>query len=521
LQIKRLSKFSAVKKKYIWFLIGFMSIALLGLIVLQYIWIKTAIKVKEDRFDLLVEKSLSDIVEKIAEHETLLKIQKESFAISQSGETYQFSNPKETRLYDSLSTSQGKPFLYIISQDSMFYRIKHEEEADDSSNQKLFTKEELRVHLIDHVKDKTVFVEKIVNQLTRKEINLEDRINKKTLDRIIKRVFKNNNIRLPYEYAVIKEREKLYFKSKGFNLGTEPKLYQKELFPDDVLADQIISNPYNLLLYFHVNKSILHPLPTVAFTSVILTLIILGIFIYTIYVIFRQKQLSEIKNDFINNMTHELKTPISTISLASQMLKDKSIPAAVKNLDQISLIIENESKRLGFHVEKVLQMAIIDKGGLQLKRKKVNIHEVLENILINTRLKVDDKNGSLITELKAEHKIVYADELHISNIFANLLDNAIKYSKSSPRIEVYTQNKNGHIIVSIKDHGIGIRKENQKKIFEKFYRVPTGNIHDVKGFGLGLSYVKKIVEEHKGSIKLTSEKGKGSQFDVYIPNIKN
>jgi len=498
-----------------------MSIALLGLIALQYMWIKSAIKVKEDRFDLLVEKSLSDIVKKIAEHETLLKIQKESIAISQSGETYQFTNPSETRLYDSISKDTGRPFLYIISQDSMFYRIKDEHDDDVDSSQKLFTKEELRVHLINHVKNKTVFVEKIVNQLTRKEINLEDRIDKKTLEKIIKRVFENNNIHLPYEYAVVREKEKLYFKSKRFNLATAPKTYQKNLFPDDVLYNEIITKPYNLLIYFHVNKSILHPLPAIIFTSLILTLVILGIFIYTIYVIFRQKQLSEIKNDFINNMTHELKTPISTISLASQMLKDKSIPTAVKNLDQISLIIENESKRLGFHVEKVLQMAIIDKGGLKLKRKKVNIHKILDAILVNTRLKINDKNGDLITQFNAKDLIVYADELHISNIFANLLDNAIKYSKGSPKIEVYTHNKNGHIIVSIKDHGIGIKKENQKKIFEKFYRVPTGNIHDVKGFGLGLSYVKKIVDEHKGYIKLTSEKGKGSQFDVYLPNFKN
>ena len=499
-----------------------MSFALLGLVVLQYVWIKSAIKVKEDKFDYLIEKSLSDIVEKIAEHETLLKIQRESISISQSGKKYQFTNPDQSQLYDSISKNEEKPFLYIVSQDSMFYRIKQENEKNnDSSTQQLFTKEELRVHLSNHIKDKTVFVEKIVNQLTRKEINIEDRIDKKTLDRIIKSVFKNNNIHLDYEYAVVKEKERLYFKSDNFSLANEPKAYQKTLFPHDILSNQIISNPYNLILYFHKDKSIFHPLPAVFLTSAILTLIILGIFMFTIYVIFRQKKLSEIKNDFINNMTHELKTPISTISLASQMLKDKSIPAAVKNLEQISLIIENESKRLGFHVEKVLQMAIIDKGGLQLKKKKLNIHKILDNILINTRLKVHDRNGRLSSEFNATEVEIFGDELHISNIFTNLLDNAIKYSKNAPVIEVCTKNIDDYLVVSIKDHGIGIRKENQKKIFEKFYRVPTGNIHDVKGFGLGLSYVKKIVDEHKGIIKLTSERGKGSQFDVYLPLIKN
>ncbi len=510
-----------MKKKYIWFLISLMSVAMIGLIVMQFIWIKSAIKLKEKKFDFLVEKSLSEIVDKIAEHETVLNIQKETISISQSGETYQISDIGDNKLYDSTTQKLNKPLLSIISQDSLFYRLKTEPETEDSSQQKLFTKEELRTFLVDNIEDKTIFVENIVNKLIRKEINIEDRVDKKTLETIIKIVFKNNNIESNYEFAVVKENDSQYFKSENFDLSKEPYTYQKALFPNDILSNKIISNSYHLLIYFYKDKSIFQPLPSIAITSGLLTLIIIGIFILTIYIIFRQKQLSEIKNDFINNMTHELKTPISTISLASQMLKDKSIPAAVKNLDQISLIIETESKRLGFHVEKVLQMAIIDKGGLDLKRKELNVHSILNHILTNTNLKIKDRNGSLDYEFKATELEIYADELHISNIFANLLDNAIKYSKNSPKIEVLTKNLNGHIVISIKDNGIGIKKENQKRIFEKFYRVPTGNIHDVKGFGLGLSYVKKIIEEHKGYIKLNSETGKGSQFDVYLPISKH
>ena len=510
-----------MKKKYIWFLISLMSVAMIGLIVMQFIWIKSAIKLKEKKFDFLVEKSLSEIVDKIAEHETVLNIQKETISISQSGETYQISDIGDNKLYDSTTQKLNKPLLSIISQDSLFYRLKTEPETEDSSQQKLFTKEELRTFLVDNIEDKTIFVENIVNKLIRKEINIEDRVDKKTLETIIKIVFKNNNIESNYEFAVVKENDSQYFKSENFDLSKEPYTYQKALFPNDILSNKIISNSYHLLIYFYKDKSIFQPLPSIAITSGLLTLIIIGIFILTIYIIFRQKQLSEIKNDFINNMTHELKTPISTISLASQMLKDKSIPAAVKNLDQISLIIETESKRLGFHVEKVLQMAIIDKGGLDLKRKELNVHSILNHILTNTNLKIKDRNGSLDYEFKATELEIYADELHISNIFANLLDNAIKYSKNSPKIEVFTKNLNGHIVISIKDNGIGIKKENQKRIFEKFYRVPTGNIHDVKGFGLGLSYVKKIIEEHKGYIKLNSETGKGSQFDVYLPISKH
>jgi len=509
-----------VKKKYIWFLISLMSVALIGLIVMQYLWIKSAIIIKEKRFDFLVEKSLSEIVDKIAEHETVLNIQKETVSINQSGEISHFSDDNENKLFDSATQKLTKP-LMVISQDSLFFKLKNESETDDSSEQKLYTKEELRTKLVNNIENKTIFVENIVNKLIRKEINIEDRIDKKTLEKIVNSAFDNNNIETEYEYAVVKESDNHYFKSTGFNLSKNPHTYQKALFPNDILANKIVSNSYVLILYFHKDKAILNPLPSVALTSALLTLIIIGIFVLTIYIIFRQKQLSEIKNDFINNMTHELKTPISTISLASQMLKDNSIPIESKDFGQISEIIENESKRLGFHVEKVLQMAIIDRGGIELKRKKLNIHSLLNHILINANLKIKDRNGILANEFEATDIEIFADELHISNVFGNLLDNAIKYCKNIPEIEVNTKNLNGHVIISIKDNGIGIKKENQKKIFEKFYRVPTGNLHDVKGFGLGLSYVKKIIEEHKGYIKLDSERGKGSKFDVFLPVSKS
>jgi two-component system phosphate regulon sensor histidine kinase PhoR len=173
------------------------------------------------------------------------------------------------------------------------------------------------------------------------------------------------------------------------------------------------------------------------------------------------------------------------------MLKDTSIDECNKNYTQISSIIDDESKRLGFHVEKVLQMAIIDKGGAELKYKQVNLHELIEQILSNINLKLNERNGQLKHKFDAHRVEILADSLHLSNVFTNLLDNAIKYSKESPSIEVNTHNINGHIVVSIKDHGIGIRKENQKKVFEKFYRVPTGNIHDVKGFWTGVKLCKK------------------------------
>jgi two-component system, OmpR family, phosphate regulon sensor histidine kinase PhoR len=198
-------------------------------------------------------------------------------------------------------------------------------------------------------------------------------------------------------------------------------------------------------------------------------------------------------------------------------LKDKSIPIELKNVNYITQVIEEETKRLGFHVEKILQTAILDKGNISLKKKKIDVNDLISNVIKNFEIQVINKNGKIKAQLKAENPIIEVDEVHFTNIIVNLLDNAIKYSHDEPEINIETWNKGNSVSISVKDNGIGISAENQKKIFEKFYRVPTGNIHNVKGFGLGLSYVKKIVEEHKGKISLESELNKGSTFTIFVP----
>lgn len=223
------------------------------------------------------------------------------------------------------------------------------------------------------------------------------------------------------------------------------------------------------------------------------------------------------KNDFVNNMTHELKTPISTISLASQMLSDRSIPDDQKNLTQISRIIQAESKQLGFQVERVLQMAIFDHGELRLKLEEVDLHDMIETVAQNFLLQIDKREGRLEFLPEAEDAVVQGDLMHLTNVVSNLIENAIKYTSRTPEIEISTRTENGYVVVSVSDNGIGISKEDQKRIFDKFYRVPTGNVHNVKGFGLGLSYVKLIVDHHHGHIKIKSEPNKGSQFDIHLP----
>ena len=236
------------------------------------------------------------------------------------------------------------------------------------------------------------------------------------------------------------------------------------------------------------------------------------------YIIFKQKRLHIITNDFINNMTHELKTPISTISLASQLLGDTNVSVENKNIEQISKLILDECRRLGSQVEKVLQMAVFERAHFNPLPTRINLNMMIDSILNNFSIQIKSRNGKLFKELNAENPFVFADEVHITNAIINLLDNALKYCQTDPVIILSTRNENNHVVIGVKDNGIGIGKENQKKIFDKFYRVPTGNIHNVKGFGLGLSYVKKIVTAHKGSVNLESKIGIGSTFTIILPN---
>lgn len=255
-------------------------------------------------------------------------------------------------------------------------------------------------------------------------------------------------------------------------------------------------------------------------SSIILILVILFAFGYTLYIMLRQKKISEIRNDFVNNMTHELKTPISTISLASQMLNDNTIPNTMKNIDHLSRVINDESKRLSSQVEKVLQAAIFEKGKLNLKIRRLDAHEIITNVVKSFLIQIKSRNGQITRNLDAEYSIVNIDEVHFSNVILNLLDNALKYTHGKPQITISTSDKKQYLSILVEDNGIGISKENQKKVFERFYRVPTGNVHNVKGFGLGLSYVKKVVEEHNGKIYIESEINVGTKFEILIPIAK-
>jgi len=246
-------------------------------------------------------------------------------------------------------------------------------------------------------------------------------------------------------------------------------------------------------------------------------------FIFTIVIIFRQKRYTEMRNDFINNMTHELKTPISSISLAAQMLNDETVTKSSSMMSHLGGVINDEAKRLRFLVEKVLQMSMFERKKAIFKMKQLDLNEMVESVANTFTLRVEHTEGKIYTEIEAVNSTIYVDEMHFQNVIFNLMDNAVKYRKPDRPINIYirTWNDDTSLYLSIRDTGVGIKKDNLKKVFEKFYRVHTGNVHDVKGFGLGLAYVKKIIDLHKGDITVESEYGKGTKFTIKLPIIKD
>ena len=317
---------------------------------------------------------------------------------------------------------------------------------------------------------------------------------------------------LPFSFSVSNNEGKTFYQTQGFKGDSDKNIYSQNLFSNtDVQLKLNVEFPTKENYIF---SSVRFIIPTLAFT-----LILLVVFVFTIVLAWRQKKLSEMKTDFINNMTHEFKTPISTISLAAQMLSDDSIRKSSSSLNHISRVITDETKRLRFQVEKVLQMSVFENSTNSLRFKETDANTVINNVVNTFKIKVEKYGGSISCHLNAENSIINVDEMHFTNIIYNLLDNAVKYMRPDvePVLNVTTYNDNNNLIISVKDNGIGIRKEDLKRIFEKFYRVSTGNRHDVKGFGLGLAYVKKMVTLFNGSIRVESEIDKGSTFIITLP----
>jgi len=340
-------------------------------------------------------------------------------------------------------------------------------------------------------------------------------VTERQLDSLILQELNTHGIDTRFEFGIYNPERDLFLVEKDSTLrkslierGSAARLFISDMF----------TSPEYLLVYFpNERQFLLTELWGMLLISIILIIVIVYSFTYTITTIFRQKKLSEMKNDFINNMTHEFKTPISTISLACEALTETGIKRSQEFTESYINIILEENKRLATMAEKILQTAVIEKGQLKMKRERIDLHEVITDVIKNIRIQVEIKDGIIRKQCKATNPVIIGDKVHLTNLVYNLLDNANKYSPKKPVIIVKTENTSNGIILTIEDNGIGISKGEQKKIFDKLYRVPTGNIQDVRGFGLGLSYVKAIVEEHHGRISVESEINKGTKFKIFLP----
>ncbi len=335
------------------------------------------------------------------------------------------------------------------------------------------------------------------------------------LDSMVTKALSDRNIHLPFKFGILNATADTVIEASQQDADSK---FLKSPYKLNVSPKNVFIQSRFLSLWFPTKANFnLDSIEVTLLSSILLIVLIIGAFYFTISTIIKQKKLSEVKSDFINNMTHEFKTPISTISLAGEVLSDKTIEKSQESVDKYLKIIKDENKRLGGLVENVLQAAVLDKGKLTFKVQECDLHQIITDVIQSLHLQIQNKAGVITTELKAQRYSLFADRMHLGNIIYNLIDNALKYSKVSPQIKVSTGSNAEGISISIQDNGIGIKKEDQKKIFDTFYRVPTGNIHNVKGFGLGLSYVKAVVEKHGGHIDVQSEPGIGSTFLVYLP----
>jgi two-component system phosphate regulon sensor histidine kinase PhoR len=369
---------------------------------------------------------------------------------------------------------------------------------------------------LEKVLQKTQLAKEVFSDFLFKERPILQRIQPGYIDSLIRKELADKGVKLPYSFGIQSSAQKWTYLSSP-EIKTQKAVFEADLFPNDLHPSKNV-----LKIYFPDSGTFIWQTMGLSLAgSGLLLLVMIGCFYFAVLTILRQKKLATVKNDFINNMTHEFKTPITSISLATQLLQEELKPGKNESMLRYLGIIKDENTRLGQQVERVLQTAQMEKEEITLKRKKVDISALVHQVAeINGPL-IESVNGSLVVNVDKLPSTVELDEVHISNVLNNLIDNAVKYSPSNPQVEILARSQDQGISIQVKDHGMGMPKEALSNIFDAFYRVPTGNVHNVKGFGLGLSYVKKIVEAHGGKVHVKSKLGEGSTFEIYLPYVEN
>jgi len=467
--------------KYIQVIIFLSSFALLGFLLVQLYWAKNTFNEKKNNFHTLFEICVTEIGDELRE-----KILNESnYSIPRIGGNIL---PIQNRFG---SKSEFSDTLKKIS----------------SSNKSISEKRKDLFRIIN---------KKLALNIN---INLDKVLGEKEVISLIEASLEKHGIKNDFHYSITDENGLLFisnFENIDNSILERSTSYSVEFLNDDLFTEKRVFTLYILKLRWSIAKSF----TPVLILSMVLILIILGTFIYSIRVIQNQKKNTRIKTDFINNMTHELKTPIATIGLACEALTDKNIKLDNTSQNRFLKTIKSENERLGKLVENVLESSVSVKASPELKLEVFNIEEVIKKAIKSIQLSYNTRNGKIKTDFLAQNKIIEADKLHITNVIHNLLDNSLKYSSKSPLVTISTRDVIGGLIIRIKDNGIGIAKDNHKRIFEKLFRVPTGDLHNVKGFGLGLSYVKSIIDLHNGKIMVESKLGNGSTFTVNLKSSK-
>ncbi len=516
-----------MKKRTIWIIAIVMGFSFLALLGLQLSYIEEMVKMKKEQFDESVNRALYQASTNLELNETLRYLEKDvneterrafsqdSVAINLNGavqHSHQYAVAgKDGTIYSSfeLKTITTRPAsipkAMILRSDKNSISEASRSMQEIVKNRYLYQKTLL---------DKVVY--SILYSASDKPLN--ERINFKLLDLDLKSELMNNGINIKYHFRVTTQDGREVYRCPDYSEEGEEYTYPQVLFRNDPSNKRGVIKIHFPEMNSYIFSSIRFMIPSIVFTIVLLIT-----FVFTIVTIFRQKRYTEIKNDFINNMTHELKTPIASISLAAQMMNDESVTKSPAMMKHLGTVINDESKRLRFLVEKVLQMSMFDRKTASFKKKELDLNEMLESIASTFSLRVEHTGGKIYTEIEAVDSGIYVDEVHFQNAITNLMDNAVKYKKPDEPLDIFikTWNTNDRLYFSIRDTGLGIKKDNLKKIFDKFYRVHTGNRHDAKGFGLGLAYVKKIIDLHGGEIKVDSEYGKGTKFTISLPIMQN
>ena len=509
-----------MRKSTIWMLTVVMGFAFTGLLFLQVNYISTILKTTNEQFDATVRRCLEQ-VSSILERDEARK------TMAETTDYFMYRDvPEKQMLSQQIIT--GTSSLYQFQMPGLSGSIQQIElnsitqQTVPSKDAIIRLSEENQRNLLRRSRYYWAIIEDVIYNLMHKE-NLkpiEERVDFNILNDYLSLEFASNGLDLPYIFMVVDKDNKMIYQSAS--VTKPPKTV--DVVTQVLFAGDPPFRRHYLKVYFPTKKDYITSSVSFFVPSILFSFILLVTFTFTIYTIFRQKKLSEMKNDFVNNMTHELKTPVSTISLAGQMLKDSDI---VKNPDvfkHISGVINDETKRLGFLVEKVLQISLFERQRATLKLKEIDANDLLVSIANTFALKVEKFGGNIDIDLEAEDSMIYADEMHITNVLFNLLDNALKYRKIDVPLQLMarTRSDNNKLYISIEDNGVGIKKEHLKKVFDRFYRVPTGNVHDVKGFGLGLAYVRKIIENHGGTIRAEQEERfTGTKFIITLPLIKH